>query len=57
MRLSNVHLILGDGMVGFASGAPYAGIISAAGGDVVPQSGAINWRWAGVWWLRSWWGG
>jgi len=37
MRLSNVHLILGDGMVGFASGAPYAGIISAAGGDVVPQ--------------------
>ena len=38
MRLSNVHLILGDGMVGFASGAPYAGIISAAGGDTVPQA-------------------
>ena len=38
MRLSNVHLILGDGMVGFARGAPYAGIISAAGGDTVPQA-------------------
>ena len=37
MRLSNVHLILGDGMVGFASGAPYAGIIAAAGGESVPQ--------------------
>ena len=37
MRLPNVHLILGDGMVGFASGAPYAGIISAAGGESVPQ--------------------
>ena len=36
MRLSNVHLILGDGMAGFATGAPYAGIISAAGGDAVP---------------------
>ena len=38
MRLPNVHLILGDGMVGFASGAPYAGIISAAGGETVPQA-------------------
>ena len=38
LRLTNVHLILGDGMVGFASGAPYAGIISAAGGDTVPQA-------------------
>lgn len=38
MRLSNVHLILGDGMVGFASGAPYAGIICAAGGEAVPQA-------------------
>lgn len=37
MRLSNVHLILGDGMAGFVTGAPYAGIISAAGGDAVPQ--------------------
>jgi protein-L-isoaspartate(D-aspartate) O-methyltransferase len=31
-----VHLMLGDGMLGFPKGAPYAGIISAAGGDEVP---------------------
>ena len=37
-RLPNVHLILGDGMLGFPSGGPYAGIISAAGGDSVPQA-------------------
>jgi protein-L-isoaspartate(D-aspartate) O-methyltransferase len=37
-RLSNVHLILGDGMVGYGKGAPYAGIIAAAGGDAVPQA-------------------
>ena len=36
-RLPNVHLIFGDGMQGFPQGAPYAGIISAAGGDNVPQ--------------------
>ncbi|WP_404302507.1 protein-L-isoaspartate(D-aspartate) O-methyltransferase [Alicycliphilus denitrificans] len=36
MRLANVHLILGDGMQGYASGAPYAGIISAAGGSSLP---------------------
>ena len=35
-RLPNVHLILGDGMLGFPKGAPYAGIISAAGGEDVP---------------------
>lgn len=35
-RLPNVHLILGDGMEGFPKGAPYAGIISAAGGDAIP---------------------
>ncbi len=38
LRVRNVHLILGDGMAGFASGAPYAGIVSAAGGDVVPEA-------------------
>ena len=38
LRLANVHLILGDGMLGFASGAPYAGIISAAGGEELPQA-------------------
>lgn len=37
-RLSNVHLLFGDGMAGYAKGAPYAGIIAAAGGDAVPQA-------------------
>lgn len=37
LRLANLHLLFGDGMLGYAKGAPYAGIISAAGGDVVPQ--------------------
>jgi protein-L-isoaspartate(D-aspartate) O-methyltransferase len=37
-RLANVHLLFGDGMAGFAKGAPYAAIISAAGGDAVPQA-------------------
>ncbi len=36
-RLPNVHLMLGDGMLGFPIGAPYAGIISAAGGEDVPS--------------------
>lgn len=35
-RLPNVHLMLGDGMLGYPKGAPYAGIISAAGGEDVP---------------------
>ena len=33
-----VHLLFGDGMLGYPKGAPYAGIISAAGGDAVPQA-------------------
>ncbi len=37
LRLANVHLLFGDGMIGYAKGAPYAGIISAAGGEAVPQ--------------------
>lgn len=37
-RLPNVHLLFGDGMIGYAKGAPYAGIIAAAGGDAVPQA-------------------
>lgn len=36
LRLPNVHLLFGDGMAGFAQGAPYAGIIAAAGGEAVP---------------------
>jgi len=37
-RLRNVHLLFGDGMLGFAKGAPYAAIIAAAGGDSIPQA-------------------
>jgi len=36
--LANLHLLFGDGMVGYAKGAPYAGIIAAAGGEAVPQA-------------------
>ena len=36
LRLTNVHLILADGMLGYPKGAPYAAIISAAGGDSLP---------------------
>ena len=36
-RLPNVHLLFGDGMLGYAKGAPYAAIISAAGGQNLPQ--------------------
>lgn len=56
-RLTNVHLIFGDGMEGYGSGAPYAGIISAAGGEACPRPGATSWPWAGglsrPWWLRG----
>ena len=38
LRLPNVHLLFGDGMLGFAQGAPYAGIIAAAGGEAVPAA-------------------
>ncbi len=38
LRLANVHLLFGDGMAGFAKGAPYAGIIAAAGGEAVPAA-------------------
>lgn len=37
-RLPNLHLIFGDGMVGYAKGAPYAGILAAAGGESVPDA-------------------
>ena len=37
-RLPNVHLLFGDGMAGFAKGAPYAAIISAAGGASIPAA-------------------
>lgn len=38
LRLPNVHLLFGDGMAGYAAGAPYAGIIAAAGGEAVPEA-------------------
>jgi protein-L-isoaspartate(D-aspartate) O-methyltransferase len=38
LRVANLHLLFGDGMQGFAKGAPYAAIIAAAGGDAVPQA-------------------
>ena len=38
LRLTNVHLLFGDGMQGYAQGAPYAGIIAAAGGEAVPHA-------------------
>ncbi|GAC1390155.1 MAG: hypothetical protein NVSMB34_03240 [Variovorax sp.] len=38
LRLANLHLLFGDGMAGYAKGAPYAGIIAAAGGASVPQA-------------------
>lgn len=38
LQLINVHLLLGDGMLGFPKGAPYAGIIAAAGGDSLPAN-------------------
>lgn len=37
-RLPNVHLLLGDGTEGYPQGAPYAGIVAAAGGEAVPQA-------------------
>lgn len=38
LRLANVHLLFGDGMNGFAKGAPYAAIIAAAGGEAIPAA-------------------
>jgi protein-L-isoaspartate(D-aspartate) O-methyltransferase len=34
----NLHLLLGDGMLGEPRGAPYAGIIAAAGGEAIPKA-------------------
>ena len=38
LRVANLHLLFGDGMVGYAKGAPYAAIIAAAVGDALPQA-------------------
>ena len=37
-RLSTVHLLFGDGMLGYSAGAPYAAIIAAAGGEAIPEA-------------------
>lgn len=47
LRVPNVHLILGDGMEGFARGAPYAAIISAAGGESLPDAWIDQLAWGG----------
>ena len=38
LRLPNLHLLYGDGMLAFAKGAPYAAIIAAAGGEAIPAA-------------------
>ena len=38
LRLANVHLLFGDGMLGYAKGAPYQSIIAAAVGEAIPQA-------------------
>ena len=38
LRLPNLHLLYGDGMLGYARGAPYAAIIAAAGGEAIPPA-------------------
>lgn len=38
LRLANVHLLFGDGMLGYPKGAPYAGIVAAAGGALLPDA-------------------
>lgn len=38
LAMKNVHLIYGDGLQGFAAGAPYDVIIAAAGGDEIPHA-------------------
>ena len=38
LRVPNLHLLYGDGMLGYAKGAPYAAIIAAAGGEAIPSA-------------------
>jgi protein-L-isoaspartate(D-aspartate) O-methyltransferase len=38
LRVPNLHLLYGDGMLGYARGAPYAAIIAAAGGEAIPDA-------------------
>ena len=36
--IDGIHLLLGDGMLGYAKGGPYHAIIAAAGGAALPQA-------------------
>ncbi len=38
LRLANLRLVYGDGMLGHPPNAPYDGIIAAAGGDAMPDA-------------------
>ncbi|MDD5334447.1 MAG: protein-L-isoaspartate(D-aspartate) O-methyltransferase [Rhodoferax sp.] len=38
LRLANLHLLFGDGTLGYAKGAPYAAIIVAAASESVPPA-------------------
>jgi protein-L-isoaspartate(D-aspartate) O-methyltransferase len=38
LRIPNLHVMLGDGMLGYAQGAPYSAIIAACGGEALPQA-------------------
>jgi protein-L-isoaspartate(D-aspartate) O-methyltransferase len=38
LRIGNVRLVYGDGMLGHPPNAPYDGIIAAAGGEALPQA-------------------
>ncbi len=37
-KVANLHLLFGDGMAGYARGAPYAAIVAAAGGEALPEA-------------------
>ena len=37
LLIPNLHLLFADGMLGYEKGAPYSGIIAAAGGENIPQ--------------------
>lgn len=38
LRIPNLHLLLGDGMLGYPAGGPYAAIVAAAGGEAIPAA-------------------
>ena len=38
LAIAHLHLLYGDGKLGFAQAAPFAGIIAAAGGEAIPPA-------------------